>query len=646
MLGLAVLIPAIIRGFITTKLSIQPFGAHLWTVIPDLVVLSLGAYWILVKKKLQLTLPLVAYFTAMLGSIVWDYQLGYYALKILFPLILFAIANLKKLETTSIKEFLKLMLPLAISLVFPPYVFYLLYQRYQQRSKKTQEPQYSGYYKYIAFGLVAGLLIILSLAGLDQEFSQFLQLDRWWEVIGKSIASYFYYLAYFVWFFWLPLVPDWKPAKVKPNLRSLIKAAIVMVVAIMVGYSLYDLYIGLRAFKVVDFTFESMGKNTQMQYLEMVVMGGVWLLSGAWVLDKITTFYQGTSQKVVKLANTLLISFLWLVPPVLNIVRVLFKVYIPEFGLTGRRLFGIHTTMVYVFVTVAVGLSYLNQKKHTFVKNLLAASLLLSLLAFALPNNLIIASWHFEKYKKGQEVDFEYLKQVRLQKWGSIFLDQLEPEKHQSDSVWGLMWAKMTKNKTATKFYAQNLANQVERELAVVEIKLEEWDFKNFTKAYANDNYWYYQEGPIEKVSLEVENDWDEEAYLNDLIDDELSSSDHALKRRPLMVSLDLKVKKRVESSIVTSDTLDSVLTRNKSRVQVIDFGLNANRNQKNILKLNGNIDPFVYKNLKKDCEDGSKNGSYLSLKNVCAQSKHLVSLQKPDIPKLLVEKYLNSWID
>jgi len=507
-LFLALVIPVFIRGLVVYNFHISPFfGAHALLIGPDIFFCSIALYWLQRVKKIKLSFPVACYFFAFVGSIFWDYQSGYYALKICFPAILFFILNQKKFEVGTIGGFISSV----VFALFSPLVYFsqLISQSNASLSKsptsesKTTDSLKPALIKAGIIGVVFGVIILGIVSGLDPEFGKFLNLDKLWQIVGDSILSAMYYLFILYWYFLAPVNTKWETKEQSMSFLRLMQSAIIVIVAIIIGYSLYDMYIVLRVLHLLSLVFETIGKNTQLYFLELVFLGGGLMYSGSFLISQLQG-HEKTNHHARKMNIILIITLSLLIPPIVNILRALLIVYIPTFGLTALRLFGITTTASFVIAFSFLLYTYFKREKFVFTKSLLGFILPFIILSFALPNNLIVANWHFQKYMKGEEADFNYFRKIRLEKWGGIFLPSLEYVKNKgnkyflSDQVWGFLLARETLNDKKQQLFKERMVADLKEQSEDISQKMIEMKFDELIQKYGARNKQWVSLRPVD----------------------------------------------------------------------------------------------------------------------------------------------------
>ena len=74
---------AVIKAFILQSLGGEIVGtSHPLLLIPDLLYCATVAFWLLKIRKIKVNLPVIGWFAAYFGSVLWDFQPGYELLKI------------------------------------------------------------------------------------------------------------------------------------------------------------------------------------------------------------------------------------------------------------------------------------------------------------------------------------------------------------------------------------------------------------------------------------------------------------------------------------------------------------------------------------------------------------------------------------
>lgn len=493
---LSFVILSIVRAIIVNRYDISPFtGAHMALLAPDLLFFGVMCYWYFIREKGNATKTTLLFFLAYLGSIVWDYQTGFYWLKFFaFPGLLYVITHQEKYNQTSIKQAIMYSFPI----LHAPFVSIkqFLSEIFTRThtvittdtpTAKDEQPETISFSlsKAIWFGIGLGLFILIALATLDPDFASFLQLTKWWDILVDTFSSFIYYLFLFFWYFWKPIRTNWQDTMSELSLNTILHRAVVMIVGIFVGYTFYDGYIALRALHLIKLTFETVGKNTQMNFLELVVLGGGWLFLVAYLINKLKDKVTQKKSTVATIFLLLIVSCIWLTPPVLNILRVLLTVYIPRFGLTARRLFGIYTTIAFVATLLYVMVGGWKKDATFFTKTTMIFFLTITLLSFAVPTNLLIANWHFSRYRnQDTKADFDYFKKIKLEKWGWLFDIQLKPEQHKSDIIWGLAIAEKTNDGEKQDEYKKLMKELAQQEVSNMYELLENTNIQEFQETY------------------------------------------------------------------------------------------------------------------------------------------------------------------
>lgn len=541
---------SIIRSIIVTNFDLSAFGgSHLWLILPDMLFLTIMWVWYSKKRypKKALTQGVFLYFLAYIGSFVWDYQEGFHWLKFLvFPGLLYVITHQVKFNTASLQQAVLYSFPILNNPIYSIKQFFnelwvrntsmvLNHSSAETKAKSSAnaDPLMGfSFLKALWLGLAFGVFVLLLLATLDPDFASFLKITEWWDIVNDSFASLIYYLFMFFWFFWKPVTANWEENNYNPALSTLLHRAVVMVVGIFVGYTLYDSYILLRALKLIELTFETVGRNTQMNFLELVILGGGWLFLAAFFINQLQHKTHDKKSRIFTIITLLAVSCILLLPPVFNILRVLLDVYIPRYGLTARRLFGLYTTIAFLMTLGYVLYAKMKMDSLLFARAVIVFFIYLVVCSFVIPTNLIIGSWHFYRYlDQKPQADYQYFKKLQLKKWGWIFEKKLQPDVYKSDLIWGLTLAGMQDNKDTTNFYLEKIRTEVRPEINEIFDLLTTAQFDAFEEKYGlipafnNTNYRpkslylsQSQEEAIKSVFNNLQTDVNTYQYLNSVL--------------------------------------------------------------------------------------------------------------------------------
>ncbi len=672
------LIPALIRGIIIHGLKISPFfGANFSLILPDLIFCSLVIFWFFKIKKLKFGFPLFIYFLSFIGSIIWDYQNGYYVLKFFFPVILFLILNQSSIEKITLRGIFHS----AFFLIFFPLIYVLktisktVFNEQPHVSGETvigtkkDEPNSLKSALILAgvVGVILGVIILAAITGLDPEFGKFLNLEKIWEIAGDSIQSGIYYAFAIFWFFKIPFSAKWDLKEYSSSFLRLMQGAVTIIVAIIIGYSIYDAYILLRAFKLITLVFESMGKNTQVYFLELVFLGGGLMYAGSYLIAKLQ-FHEKENRHARQMNLILIATLFFLIPPVFNILRALLNVYIPAFGLTSVRLFGIETTIAFVAAYAVILWGYFKKQSLLFTKSLLGFILPLIFLSFVLPNNLIVANWHFSKYMRGKPTDFDYFRKIRLEKWGGIFLWNLSKDVGQrsqdnrlvaSDMVWGLLLARQTRFKKYEDYSKIRLINFLARETDEIQRLMIEQKFGELMKKYGDPEkkWWVYEGKPIENIRINQKS-----LAIDKEIEDRLNEEKQLFKgyrwdsnlHYPIENKLQFELQFEGENSSVFEQKIINRLNKNNIKaIPIIKNNIVINRNfyllvrlyagQRNgssLIKITNDVPPFWIANPEENCVASKyERDTCVSFYSLCGKSYSALT-QYPSMPEGLVLQY------
>ncbi len=599
---------------------------------------------------------------------VWDYQEGFYFLKFLvFPGVFYVLLNQKQFNNASIFNAIKYSFPILFDPIGSIRNFFsdiLLSKKIQAQQKNTDthsDFQFS-LSKAIWFGVGLGILILLFLAALDPDFANFLRISEWWEIIAKTFLSLLFYVFVFFWYFWQPVHAKWTDEE-KPSIMStMLHRAVVMIVGIFVGYAFYDSYIVLRVLGMIKLTFETIGKNAQVNFLELVIMGGAWLFLVVYLLNRIKE-RRNENKSVRTIFMLLLLSSIWLIPPMLNIMRVLLNVYIPEFGLTARRLFGIYTTVGFLASFIVIFYGVTTKMQELFSKVVITFFLTVLFLSFVNPTNLVIANWHFSRYLQNDtKADYDYFKKLRLEKWGWIFLQQLDTESYKSDNLWGVLLASRTHQTELQKKYAENIVNGATDDMEEIKASVQNQNFKEIASKYGNNQYWAVQDSlaPVVEIETITSTQNDMKMFKENLMSDKFSSRPGTTYSITSMFNVMFDYRYRsaiftqppqvVGTRIITNPNGTITTTRETDnsvrKSQTLALGLNKSRVSNTTLALQGSAAPFIVRDLGNRCNEKRDypSGRCFYFSDICTQYKTRTGndLVSPVIPKEFTTLYFN----
>lgn len=657
---------SLIRAVVANQYNLDPqWDAHIGFLISDILFFVFVIGWFLKKSARKITPSVIIYFIAFFGSLVWDYQEGFYFLKFLvFPGVFYVLLNQERFNNASIVNAIKYSFPILYDPIgsVRSYLGDILLTKKLQAQQKDTDSSTDFHFslsKAIWFGVGLGILILLFLAALDPDFANFLRISEWWEIIAKTLLSLMFYVFVFFWYFWQPVHANWADEEKPSVMSTLLHRAVVMIVGIFVGYAFYDSYIVLRVFKLIKLTFETIGKNAQVNFLELVIMGGAWLFLVVYLLNRIKE-RRAENKSVNTIFTLLLLSSIWLIPPMLNIMRVLLNVYIPEFGLTARRLFGIYTTVGFLASFMVIFYGVATKTRELFSKVVITFFLTVLFLSFVNPTNLIIANWHFSRYVNNDvKADYDYFKKIRLEKWGWIFLQQLDPQSYKTDTFWGVQLASRTHNQELQKQYAATIVEGVELEMNDMKDMVKNQQFQILTQTYADDTYWSLQQPFGSQLAIEtVAHNQSEIRMLKDsLVSDKVSADfgDQYAINSALNLTFDYRYRPglgfptQINSDYPTGSASGSTRFDTTSRkTQTFSFALNKNRSQNTFLTMRGNAAPFIIQDLSSKCKEDKTalydTGRCFTLSDVCSDyiKRTGKSLEQPTIPQEFAALYFS----
>lgn len=434
----AVILIALFRSIVHTYYS--DFSASLWINGGlDLAFVSLFSYWLYKQKQLSPKL-LAVYLLPLFGSVIWNYQAGYVALLIVLPFIILVSRSSQDLSRGYIKELFQLV---ANFFAYPILVFIQVLKNLKGLAGKASA--IGQYLVFITVGIFVGLFMIVILALLDKDFALWLLNIKQILIFVKNfILSLIAYSGIFLWFFYGPIKTFVLSKSVNDETRFLgiLKIVALIVTALLISYGFYDTYILLRLFNALSLVYENVGKNTQLYFVEMVAMGGMILFLASFLLEKLDILSSiKKGDREIKILKPLLIfSTFLLLLPLYNLFRALFFVYIPDFGLTARRLFGLYSIFAFLISFTYLIVQTLSSKKSSLFSNVYIwffASL--SIFVFVIPNNIVIYKSQLSRYLSNNDGGMEYMMKLNTGKWSGILSSWKEDESNANDTL--LKWS-------------------------------------------------------------------------------------------------------------------------------------------------------------------------------------------------------------
>lgn len=660
-MAIFLLIPTLIRTVLVLFFKVDYFSSSiLWLIIPDLIFLGISYKWLLLDKKIKLNIFSWLLLLVLLGFFIWDHNELIFVFHFFFPFLFFMSLNKEKfVEMNLVKMVMNF-----FTLLFNPFAQFLAFLK-KKNPKENQEiaksevknsqqelKQQTGYGKSIFIGLLLGVLIISILGQIDPSFKEFLDKlinFNLWEIVWKFIASYLTYYLLFFWYIANPTTAKWiLKIDQETKLYKLIQWAIVMILTIVIGYTLYDGYILLRALHILKLTYESMGQNTQLYYLELVFLGGSLLFGSTHLLHK---FFGGKNltHKDQAVTKYLLISLLWLIPPIYNILRALLIVYIPEYGLTIKRLVGIYTTLAFILAFTLVIFNYFKKNRLIFVDSFLSFCLSLTLLVSILPNNLLIMNWHLNKYLQGENVDYEYLDKLNLTKWGFIFKNKIDPQTYITDNLIASLITNPISNKKAFSSYALKVVNEVETEEEKIAKTLEEGNFialRTYLDETGETKYWIYNQYLPKSIKLNF--DKTNNIYQFHEIKNHLQDASYETGDTEYYYYFDYYRLENFLSWHIPSFTLESHLY-DEVRYHNLEIKYITKRSKNKLILIADSISPFVEKNLDQKCKqnESAKERSTISAYPCCDWCLDKYSQDRQGILQnnfVIPQRYLESY--
>jgi len=460
----SVVLISLLRSIVFTYYFDQPTSLWIGGIL-DLAFVSIFSYWVYKQKQLNTKLLLV-YLLPIFGSVIWNYQVGYTPLLISLPFLVLVFRSKDDLSTGYIKELLQL------GVNFVAYPFLIVFQLAKKlKNLATKASAIGQYLVFITVGIFAGLFIIVILAFLDKEFALWLtNIKQILIYIKNFILSLLAYSGLYLWFFYGPIKTPTLAKSLNNQARFLgiFKIVALIVTALLISYGLYDTYILLRLFKALSLVYENVGKNTQLYFVEMAAMGGLILFLSSFLLEKmgIISSTQKESKEIKVLKPLLVFSTFLLLLPLYNLFRALFFVYIPDFGLTARRLFGLYSILAFLISFIYLVFQTFTAKKQALFSNVYIwffASL--TILVFVVPNNLVIYKSQFSRYLNNKDGDMAYIMKLNTGKWSGMLSNWEEDKNNANDTL--LKWNNYEKYRDLVKAeeYKQltfkNLNNEV-----------------------------------------------------------------------------------------------------------------------------------------------------------------------------------------
>ncbi len=496
------LIPSIIRTILVLFYDLSPLdGTFLLSLIPDLLFLGLSIKKALLDREQKKSLFVWLMMLVLFGLMFWDQGPLVFFIHLIFPSIMFMGINRDKYSNINITKIIIGFVRLAVNPIF--LIFKKIKNSLNNAPSESQQAQntfLSGYKKSLIIGLGFGIAIIGLLSNIDPGFKDFLEKIinfNIWDVVWKFIIIYIFYSFSYFWFFLNPFTTTWSPKKEYPKLEKIVHQAIVIILTIIIGYSLYDTYILLRVFKVIELAYESMGQNTQLYYFELTLLGGTLLFGVAKIINKFFIAQVKQTNRKHKLKLCLLLSVIWLVPPVYNIIRALVAVYIPQYGLTLKRLTGLYTVVAFIISFAVLLQSYYKKSNLIFINSLLSFVLSIFIMIALLPNNLMIMNWHLNKYLSGETVDLEYIEKLNIGKWGFIFSSKFDDQKYKSDLLLELMLVNPKINNQHYEYLKQEFLKTYQVDANVILTSLYTNQLESFIQYLPKDNrnsFFVYQD--------------------------------------------------------------------------------------------------------------------------------------------------------
>lgn len=514
LLAIVFAITAIFKAIILKTFEINPFTeSHLLLLIPDLLFATAVSFWLIRIKKLPLTVPFIGWLVAYISSYIWDFQPGYEFIKVLImPGLLALILNMQRFNSLRIWPTIRMMLPvllqpiesiksLAVS-VFP---------LGKKSESKSKDEEFSfPVVPAISAGAVLGLGMLLVLVGLDEEFAEFLRIADIWDIIAISFWTFLLNILSFFWFAWHPTFVRVDDSHAHNyQIKRFLQFGIIIATAVCIAYSIYDFYIVMRVLNMIQLAFETIGRNTQLYFIELVALGGTILFLSSYIINGI--YAQADAAVRNRARNYVLfiaLAVMLLLPPLYNLFRVLLGVYIPEFGFSARRLFGIYTGVAFL---VAAGVFYWNTFKTRsaqFAQVLVSFFLTVSLLSFAIPSNYIIFQSQLKNYLQGRTADFEYANRMRMGKTAWMILPSLPSgaEARATDTIWKYLLANRAGNNVMEDEAWKQLQSDIRAHAIEIEQNAIAYNFSAIANTYsASYQVLGYNDGPVENLSIKPE---------------------------------------------------------------------------------------------------------------------------------------------
>lgn len=541
---------------------------EIYSVIPQLGLAGIIGYHIFKQAKVPINLITIGWMLAYIGSVVWDHDMEFYIITFLIlPGLLSIVRNYRAYSGMGLVSVTRFTFPILVQPIESIRSFFLaIIPRFLPLSKKqtssthgsekplTDESLSFPVGRTIGLGVIFGLIILLILIGFDSDFATFLQVSNWDLLLFSTIGGFLSSLFIFFWLAWHPCYITPRDSHKHPySLRLFLQGIIVISTAVLIGYSIYDAYIFMRIAGFIELMFESIGNNTRLYYIELMGLGGVLLFLSSYFANGLwgTASSKLTKRKIYIIL--LIVATLFLIPPLINLFRVLLMIYIPEFGLSARRLFGIYTGTAFVVAAVTFWWYLLKQKQAPFAAVVISFFFTLSVLTYVIPSNYLIFSSHLQRYHSGQEADFQTASQIDLSKstWMIPTEAIITDTSMATDIAWEYSVAQQSPNEQRKEAAKERLTQTIESSAKTIDQYVTTWDYQAIAKIYGlNDTFVAYS-GPAPKsISIRTnQSDFVENAFT------QLYGEEDSFGSTPLVSEVLYPVQYTYQTTIL--DTMD-----------------------------------------------------------------------------------------
>ncbi|MFW5703573.1 MAG: DUF4153 domain-containing protein [Patescibacteria group bacterium] len=406
LVAITIVLTSILAGIIHA--SVSSVAEVRFLLIPHLLMTIAIGFWLFKVKQIRVTIFSVAWLLAYIGALVWDHNQEFFFLKFLIlPGLLSFVIHKEELNRMKFFASIRFLFPILIRPVSSVKTYIREFVQSSGNIKQGKEkPAHSGkttathadeeeisfpIAKTITIGIIFGLILLVILLRFDSDFATFIKFPNIQDILRYGII---WFVAQVITFFWFA----WHPATITPHeshihsyrLRSFLQGIIILSTAVFIGYTSYDVYIIFRIAGAIELMFESIGQNTQLYYIELMGLGGFLLFLSSFFANgllskKATPMVKRRVYIVLLLAATIL-----LLPPLINLFRILLTIYIPEYGLSARRLFGIYSGIAFIGATVTFWWYLVKSNRPSYAQVLVVFLSTIAVLTYALPTNYMI----------------------------------------------------------------------------------------------------------------------------------------------------------------------------------------------------------------------------------------------------------------